>query len=381
MIHKKELADDVYNAFLLVPLYLGMYYKHDLHIHGCVSKRFYRNINNYLQRILCDFSDDLSRINVTVDCFKECDGDHNIIGAGISCGVDSLTTIYDRFVNESDPEYKINGLFLFNTGTFGNYGEKCEKVYFLHSQQNKRAADELGLPVYQVNSNIHAFTHKVGSDPKAGYFAIWSCIIALEKALNKYYVSSTYSYNQILTFGKNFHDRDFAQFSESYSVPLIRTDRLELISDGCQYERNEKVERIADWNIAQKYLNVCYMDAANARNCSKCAKCTATLLALEAINKLENFSGVFDLDTYKKISWREKKIAVFNHFENIISSNEPDPYLFLKRRGVKLPSRLSAYLLQWRRFPGFVYLTFKNFIHSIVGDKIYYATKKFVKGS
>ena len=87
---------------MLIPLYIAMYYKQDLHIHGSVSKKLYKNVTNNLWRILCDFSDDLSRVNFTVDGFKIADGNPNIIGTGLSCGVDSLSTVYDRYVKEDD---------------------------------------------------------------------------------------------------------------------------------------------------------------------------------------------------------------------------------------------------------------------------------------
>ncbi len=88
-----------------------MYLKEDLYIHVNVSTRFYKNVMNYLQRILCDFCPNLLRVDVRVDGFKSANGNPSIIGAGISCGVDSLTTIYGHYVMEDDPDYKINGLF------------------------------------------------------------------------------------------------------------------------------------------------------------------------------------------------------------------------------------------------------------------------------
>ena len=63
------LADDSYDAFVLVPLYLAMYHKTDLRIHGNISKKLYNNINWYIQRIFCNFSDDLAPTNVIVDGF------------------------------------------------------------------------------------------------------------------------------------------------------------------------------------------------------------------------------------------------------------------------------------------------------------------------
>lgn len=65
--NKGMLSDKSYNAFLLVPLYLAMYHKQDLHICGKVSRRLYKNIMSYIQTILCEFSNHLSRVNVFVD--------------------------------------------------------------------------------------------------------------------------------------------------------------------------------------------------------------------------------------------------------------------------------------------------------------------------
>lgn len=69
--NRAMLSGDSYDAFLLVPLYLAMYHKQDLHICGKVSKRIYKNIMTYIQTILCEFSDKLSKINVTVNGFTD----------------------------------------------------------------------------------------------------------------------------------------------------------------------------------------------------------------------------------------------------------------------------------------------------------------------
>lgn len=337
------LADDVYDAFVLVPLYMAMYFKHDLHIHGNMSKRLYKNVMNYLQRILCDFSPDLSRVNVTADGFAEAGGEQNIIGAGISCGVDSLTTIYDRYVNEADPDYRVNGLFLFNCGTHGDYGEGASKLWQARYELNKKCADELGLPVYQADSNFHAFTHMIqGGENKIGYFAIWSCILGLQGAVKKYYVSNCYTYNELVTVCSTiYRNVDFAGFAESYAVPLIRTERIELIIDGCQYERSQKTEHIAGWNIAQRYLNVCVDPNSEGHNCSKCSKCFRTLAAIDAMGRLEDFAGVFDLDIYRRYSFKNKCDIVINKHKD---AYKLENYNFALSHGMKLPSYLTAWL-------------------------------------
>ena len=309
--NRNLLTDESYDAFLLVPLYLAMYHKQDLRIYGKVSKRLYKNITNYIQTILCEFSNQLSRINVFVDGFTDVIGGGHIVGAGISCGVDSLSTIYDHFIKETDSDYKINALFFFNCGTHGDFEDpKTLELFEKRYELNKRAANEMNLPVYLINSNLHAFTHRIG-EQRVGYFAIWSCIFALEKAIRKYYVSSSNEYEEIKSFSKYMKEFDMAEFCESYLVPLIRTENVELVIDGCQYKRTQKTENIADWKIAQKYLNVC-INSKDGTNCSRCSKCMRTLIPLDAMGKLDSFSGTVSLDTYRKYLPRWKCYFVAN---------------------------------------------------------------------
>ncbi len=364
------LTDDVYDAFVLVPLYICMFYKEDLHIHGCVSKKLYKNVMNYLQRILCDFSDDLSRIDVQVDGFKIADGEPNIIGTGISCGVDSLTTIYDHYVNENDPDYKISGLLFYNCGSHGKYGSESKKLFFDRYNLNKAAADELGLPVYLIDSNLHAFFANIGHDQNIGHLARWSCILAVQREVKKYYLSSTYSYTQITKFGSKI---DFAEFSESFSVPLVRTERCELIIDGCQYERTRKTEHIADWDIAQKYMNVCVNASAKGHNCSICGKCLRTLIALETMNKLNDFEGVFDINTYRRHSFSYKCRIVLKKNNDAF---DEDNYNFAKAHGMNLPLPFIAYMYF---LPSKLSRLMKRAVRKIIGNRLYDKIKNLIK--
>lgn len=62
-------STQVYDCFFLVPLYLAMYYGTDLKINGNVSRKLYRNMMNYGQQILCNFSDSLKKVKVYADGF------------------------------------------------------------------------------------------------------------------------------------------------------------------------------------------------------------------------------------------------------------------------------------------------------------------------
>ena len=335
------LTDDVYDAFVLVPLYLGMHYHQDVHIEGKISPRLYHNINHYLMKIFDDFSDYTIPIKFTVDGFKIAKkGPVDLIGTGISCGVDSFTSIYDNYIEEFDENFKINSLFLANCGTHGDYeNKKTREIWLERAKKNQEAANELNLPTFLIDSNLHAFTHKIG-EQRIGYLAIYSCIICLEKYISRYIISSTLSYNDIKRFSDHARDIDLAEYAESYMIPLISTERIEFVSDGCQYTREEKTERICEWDIARKYLNVCVKPGESIENCSRCHKCMRTLLVLEAMGRLNDFNEVFDIPTYHKYKNYYKKLYVTRYGRDAFSTTVID---YLRNHKISTPSKITAY--------------------------------------
>lgn len=339
---KNENADffstKVYDPFLLVPFFVAMHYGQDLKICGKVSKKLYRNLTNYGYRILLDYSDELKHICCDVDGFDQAEQDGNLIGASISCGIDSFTTLYDRFEKETDPEYRINSVFFFECGSYGSfYNEKSHKGYLTRYVENKKAADEMGLPLIQLESNIHFFQEEIGLD-RIGHFEIWSCIICLQRKIRRYYYSSAHCYDEIDMAHKLYHNYYLDSYCGYYIVPLIQTEDIEIIFDGAQYRRTEKTAHIAEWDIVQKHLNVCF---SCAKNCSYCPKCLRTLFALEALGKLDDFAQVFDLKQYKKFRFYNhcKQVATYN--KDVFSKDNVD---FAKAHGMKLPPKWFACL-------------------------------------
>lgn len=330
-----------YDAFFLVPLYLAMYHKAMLCIEGTVSRTLYRNMMDYGQQILCNFSPALEHVAVEIGGYEELDfGDDRLIGTGISCGVDSLSTIYDRLVKEKDPNYRLTSLFLFNCGTHGDFeDEKSRRIFEARFSRNSQAASDLGLPIYFVNSNLHAFTHKIG-EQKLGYFAIYSCVLSIQRAVKRYYVSSSYSYDELLEFKDQSHDFDMAEYCESYLVPLVQTESFTLVLDGAQYKRSEKIESIAGWEITKQHLNVCVDPGDDERNCSSCPKCMRTLIILDALDMLDDYADVFDVPKYKALAPEYKSSIVYRYGKEGFTTDNVD---FARERGLELPSKPAAF--------------------------------------
>lgn len=332
------LNDITYDCCLTVPLYMAMYYNTDLKIKGKVSKKLYRNVVDYITYILRSFSDELNDINIFIDGYKEVEGKHDVNGTGISCGVDSLATVYKYYEQETDIDYKLTHLFFLNCGWHGSIdNENTIKLFNKRAAKAEEAANEIGLPLVKVDSNLHSFLYDL--DDKASFFNIYYIIFAMGAGLGKYYLSSSFSYEEVLNYGFKAKNRDFSEFADPIALPLLETKNTTIISDGCQYKRSEKTELIVNWEISKKFLNVCsrHSDDPNVdeTNCCECSKCKRTLVALDAMGKLNEYSRVFNLDKYyknkKKILWR---LAV-DYDKDAFSK---DNYDFCKNKGINLPS-------------------------------------------
>ncbi len=339
-------APDTYDAFFLIGLYLAMYHKTPLRIRGRVSKKLCKNAQWYIQKILCDFSELLAPVEIIVDGYASPKGKGDLIGTGISCGVDSLATVHDRFVKETDRDYRINALFIFNCGSHGDFDSPdTQAVFKSRVDRAGKVAAELKLPLIVVESNLHQFRHAEDKSTML-FLSLYSCVLSLQGGVKRYYMPSGCSYQGIKDYGDAAHHNDLATACDSYLIPLIRTERMELIVDGCQRRRVDKIADMTDWNIAQKYLNVCLVQkGADTSNCGRCSKCLRTELALEILGKLGDFAQVFDLERYKKEELLYKARCVDRRDEEIFYRELVD---LAAEKNFPMPAKHTCYILDGR---------------------------------
>lgn len=233
-----------------------------------------------------------------MDGYEEIENVRKANGASISCGIDSLSTIYKYYELEKDLDYRFIHLFFFNCGWHGRIDNPNTKTLFLkRALQAEKVPDEIGLPLVRVDSNLHAFLYNL--DNQVPYFNLHTIIFALDKSIGKYYLSRPFSYEEVLKCGYKSAGRDFSEYGNPISLPLLATKNTRIISDGCQYKRSEKTKFISNWGISKKYLNVCCRNSDNPevdeKNCSECPKCNRTMVALDALGMLDKYSSVFDI--------------------------------------------------------------------------------------
>lgn len=358
------LNEKICDGYFLIAMVFGMYFGQDVELCGRVSKRLYHNLMNYGQAILMNHDPGLRQIKVKVDgfltddCFEE---ERTVIGAPGSFGIDALCTLYDRWINEEDIENKINMVFSFNCGINGSYDDpNTKKLWLDRTKLWKEGCDGLGLPLVNVDTNIHLFLHnRMFVYAAACYLSRYFCILNLQGGVKKYYLPSGFSYQDIMNFGKipfrtikrGALDIGFS-YEEPFLVPLLNTEHMELVLDGAQYQRTEKTEKISRWNFTYKYLNVCQpgrqLTGDFSRNCSKCPKCIYTMFCLDAMGKLDLYKDVFDVDHYyaNKFSFMCQMVEKQN--DDLLVY---DALRYAEQKGIDIPSEQEVrkyYFYKWK---------------------------------
>lgn len=340
---EKYLTNDVYDAFMVAILYPAMYYGEDVVIEGYVSQKLYYNLTRYVPAIVKTYRSEMYDVEFNVKGFANAKQIEYGVGTGFSAGVDSFSTFVDHFVNEKEEAYKISSLFLFNVGSHGGGGEGARQKFHARYNLLKDFPKEIGLPYIPLDSNLFDF-YLPHWEYDAGVFCRACAILVLQRCISKYYLSSTASYNEIMTIALDLKTVDLAEPAEAILNPMLSTEALEIITDGAQYLRSKKTEIIVNYEPTRKYLNVCidhWDNHSSAANCGVCSKCLRTLIAIESLGMLDKYKDVFDITKYKKLAYKYKCQLRIDYHKSLFTRNNVD---FATSHGNRIPSYLEAKL-------------------------------------
>ncbi|KIL49362.1 hypothetical protein [Jeotgalibacillus soli] len=278
------------DAFLVGLLPLALKEGYDIKVNYYLSNRLYYTLNKYLIPILAE-SFGYRKINIHCsNLISSPLKNENEIGTGLSCGIDSFSTIYDHMDDHCPEEYKISLLTFFNVGSHGsNGGEKAIKLFNKRLTTVKKCAEELDFNLLILDSNISEIlnmnfqsTHTLRSI---------SAVLALQKLFRVYYYSSAVHL-------QNFKLDQNIGYYDTFTLNMLSTETISFFSSCSSLTRVEKTHMISKYALVQRYLNVCVKDGFN---CGKCFKCLRTLLTLEIIGELEKYKTIFNMDEYFKV--------------------------------------------------------------------------------
>jgi hypothetical protein len=163
------------------------------------------------------------------------------------------------------------------------------------SESLRRAATRLGKPLIEVETNVRTFSDR---------FAAWS---------EEYHGSALASVALLLSpqFGRFFIP---ASFPPGYSVPwgshkdldpLWSSEATDIMHDGGDATRVEKVRFLAGSEVALQSLRVCWENRGGQYNCGHCEKCVRTMVNLRvagALDRCTTFKNQLDLSEVARVA-------------------------------------------------------------------------------
>lgn len=335
--YENDLTPDRYDGFLVALLYPAMVFKENIEVEGTVSKRLLRNITTYVQDILLAYNSQLHRITITAkETTSEVLSSAKHIGTGFSGGIDSFSTIYDNFVLEKDPEYKIDTLVILNVGSHGKYLDK-KTIGLFKSRYNflKKYPDIVGLPFIPVDSNIHFYYKEWDRHMLTLGLNLTAGVLLLQGKLKKYYVASTgYNYDQWVDIAPQKRNFSLDGFCDPFLIHLLSTETTEFILDGMQHTRVQKTINVSNYPLTMQSLDICWFDEPQKKGCGICEKCARVGLTLSAVGKLDEYIDVFNVEVFRKNEQRLMRNAVLNYKKDIFIRDIID---FAKINGREYP--------------------------------------------
>ncbi|RTE64920.1 hypothetical protein EH243_14665 [Amphritea opalescens] len=326
------------DSFLVGLLYPAMQYGVNIEVNGIVSKKLLFNINNYVIPLLMSYSDSAKKITVTALKTTSKKITCNGIGTGFSGGVDSFSTIYDRYEKEKDKEFKINSFLFLNVGSHGSDLVKSQKKFQTRYEHLKPFPKEIGVEFIPLDSNLHQF-YPWGHQETYSLTGV-SGVLALQNHFSKYYFASAgIDYNSMIKNSYLYKGIDIGIFCEPVLLPLLSTETTEMILDGIQNTRVDKILNIASYEPTFRFLNVCIRGDDTHENCSTCSKCLRTLTALDFSGNLHNYSGVFNINKYMTLKPNYMRQLVATRNKNSFSKDNID---LANKHKIKLPNHLTS---------------------------------------
>ena len=156
-----------------------------------------------------------------------------------------------------------------------------------------QAASKLGKTLVQVETNLRDFTDKYVPWGLCHGSSLAAVALLLSGTFSKVFIPSSHSYRWLVPWG-----------SHPLVDPLWRsTEELEMVHDGCETIRVNKVAEIAKNAVAMSCLRVCWENRDGAYNCGKCEKCLRTminLLVIGALGKCKTFPCPLELG---RVAW------------------------------------------------------------------------------
>jgi hypothetical protein len=266
-----------------------------------ISEKLYYQLTHYLIPQLCRCNKSvISPIKIEAPLVSTAYQEATGVGCGISCGVDSFTTLYEYTQLIPLDSYKLTHLTYLKVGAhdgqIGRYDSDVQEDLFQTQLLHAKAfCTRYGYKLVVVESNLTEVIDRMFGFYNYEQFHSYvnaGTILHLQKLFSRYYYSPTYGLDEFFVDVK----KDAAHY-EGVLLPMLSTETTSFYNSNKDMGRIEKVRLISEFEQSYEWLLVCWL---HKPNCGKCGKCIRTMLELDFVGKLELYKSCFDLDEYYK---------------------------------------------------------------------------------
>ena len=271
------------DAFVMLCLIWALYDGFDIEYDAPITDRLHYQLSEYFIPIVSKYIGEYHSINLEGPLAAEIEPVEHGVVTGLSCGVDSFYSVLSHMKLTND-SHRLTHLIMNNVGALTKKYDQSVEVFRKRKGSFADIAGELRLKFVAVNTNIvehlEGYSDYVNSPEP---FKNVACAYALKRLFCCYYLAAGIDLDK---FCFTWED---PSFYEPIVLVAMSGSFLPVYSTGAALARGEKLECIVDEHIVQKNLNVC-----GDENDSSCAKCTRTMFELYALNRLDQYSEVFD---------------------------------------------------------------------------------------
>ena len=291
-----DLLSDRADAALVALLLPAMKLGEDIELESPISEKLYYTLSSAYQGLLRYIIPGLKAIAIHPESLENSPPNPSGVMTGFSGGIDAFCTLADHFYNDQIPDsFRITHLIFNNVGSHSSGGEKLFRSRY---QRLLPLAQKLDLPFIAINSNLEELYRDVAITFRMSSVARnMSVALLFQEGIGKYLYASGYQYIQLNT---QPNVTGIMAYWEPIAVPLLSTDRMELLSVGHEYTRVEKTLRVAEIEDSYTWLDICSTNKL-AGNCGACKKCLQTQLTLDIAGQLDRYAAAFNLDRYRQI--------------------------------------------------------------------------------
>lgn len=258
------------DPFVVGLVLLAMQQNEPLEVEGTLSRQLIDGLERYQQVFHDWFPERFHLVKIHVE---ELRGDvpgattGGVSACAFSGGVDSFYTLL------TVPEIT-QTIFMSGFDMPLNLGDSISELTGSYSRMMK----DFGREFIIGSTNIRQFVNTVNWTNAHGQ-ALAAAALFFKNRWSRFYIPSSYTRGTYPKWG-----------THPSLDPLLSTEMMEFVHHGYSANRVKKLEKIAAVPASFDRLRVCWIQDIGLKNCGNCEKCMRTMIGLDLLDALPNFS-------------------------------------------------------------------------------------------